>query len=458
MNFYNIYKEMKRHILLIIILFFLFGKTFSQHTGHHNHDTINNKMNIENDSQLDSLYVMSHSFSENLPMNRNGSGTSWQPDYTPIYGYMKHLGKWNFMLHGNIYLRYTYQDINNVGTRGNKMLGAPNWIMLMGQRNVRKRGLFHFNGMFSLDRFTEGGNGYPLLFQTGESWNGKKLVDRQHPHDLFSELSIAYTHMVNKNIDVTIYIGYPGEPAIGPTAFMHRISAFNNPDAPLGHHWQDATHITFGVATFGIRYKKFKFDASCFTGREPDENRFDFDKPMFDSYSHRLTFNPTSYLSMQVSNAFLNSPEALESDQNIRRTTASICYNIMLSEQNHFTNTFVFGQNQSNDKSVTSSFLLESNLQLKKLAIYCRYEAVQKTAEDLALESTFDIHEKIRVHAFALGTNYILATILNTNMVIGIQASVFKTKEILYNVYGKNPLSGQIYLRINPALMKMGSI
>lgn len=94
--------------------------------------------------------------------------------------------------------------------------------------------------------------------------------------------------MINKNVDITGYIGYPGEPAIGPTAFMHRISAFNNPDAPLGHYWQDATHITFGVATFGIRYKKFKLEGSSFTGREPNENRYNFDKPKFDSYSYRL--------------------------------------------------------------------------------------------------------------------------------------------------------------------------
>jgi hypothetical protein len=447
-----IYEKRKRQILLIIVFFFLLTKIIAQHSGHHMHDTI--KMNAMDNMSIDTLQMMSHSFSRNLPMNRNGSGTSWQPNSTPIYGYMKHLGKWNFMLHGNIYLRYTYQDINNVGTRGAKMLDAPNWIMLMGQRNVGKRGLFHFSSMFSLDRFTEGGSGYPLLFQTGESWNGKKLVDRQHPHDLFSELSVAYTHMINKNIDVTFYTGYPGEPAIGPTAFMHRISAFNNPDAPLGHHWQDATHITFGVATLGIRYKKFKLEGSTFTGREPNENRFDFDKPKFDSYSCRLSFNPTSCLSLQVSNAFLNSPESLGSDHDIRRTTASITYNIMLGKQNHFTNTFVYGQNQRSDKSVTSSFLLESNLQFKKLAIYGRYETVQKTAEDLALGEVFDIYKKIRVHAVTLGANYILTTILNTNMVIGIQAALFKTGTSLNSIYGRNPLSGQIYLRINPGMMK----
>jgi hypothetical protein len=31
---------------------------------------------------------------------------------------------------------------------------------------------------------------------------------------------------------------------------MHRPSQ-HDPDAPIGHHWQDSTHITFGVATLG---------------------------------------------------------------------------------------------------------------------------------------------------------------------------------------------------------------
>ena len=117
----------------------------------------------------------------------------------------------------------------------------------------------------SIDPITVGGSGYPLLFQTGESYHGSPLVNRQHPHDLFSELAVGYTQKINDDMDATVYVGYPGEPALGPTAFMHRISSINNPDAPLGHHWQDATHITFGVATLGFRYKKFKIDGSSFT-------------------------------------------------------------------------------------------------------------------------------------------------------------------------------------------------
>lgn len=44
----------------------------------------------------------------------------------------------------------------------------------------------------------------------------------------------------------------PESRALGPVAFMHCPSTIINPDATLGHHRQDTTHITFGVATAGF--------------------------------------------------------------------------------------------------------------------------------------------------------------------------------------------------------------
>jgi len=167
--------------------------------------------------------AMSHSFSLNLPMTRNGSGTSWLPDNSPMYAYMFHSKSgWMYMLHGDVYLRYNKQDVFEKGSRGGGKFDAPNMVMLMGQHGVGKKGLFHFNSMFSLDPLTVGEEGYPLLFQTGESYKGQPLVDRQHPHDLFSELSVSYAQALSKKADVFLYVGYPGEPALGPAAYVHR--------------------------------------------------------------------------------------------------------------------------------------------------------------------------------------------------------------------------------------------
>ena len=150
-----------------------------------------------NNMEMNSMN-MNHSFSLNLPMSRNGSGTAWLTDASPMYGVMHHSKNWMYMVHGSIWLRYDNQDFSNKGSRGGKQIDAPNWFMFMGQRQVGKNGLFHFGTMFSLDALTVGGGGYPLLFQSGESWKGKSLVDRQHPHDLFSELSIAYSQALSK--------------------------------------------------------------------------------------------------------------------------------------------------------------------------------------------------------------------------------------------------------------------
>jgi hypothetical protein len=395
---------------------------------------------------------MSHSYSLNLPMNRNGSGTGWLPDSSPMYGYMLHSKKWMYMLHGNIFVRYNNQDISNKGSRGDTKVDAPNWFMAMGQRKVGNKGLFHFNAMFSLDPIF-GGNGYPLLLQTGETFDGKPLVDRQHPHDLFSELSIAYTESFTKDIDAFVYFGYPGEPALGPVAFMHRPSSLNNPDASLGHHWQDATHITFGVATVGFRYKIFKLDGSVFTGREPNEERYDFDKPKFDSYSYRLTINPNSTLSLQVSRAFIKSPEELHPDEDIRRTTASFMHIQPLMGENYFlSSTVVWGYNDSDHQE--NSFTIEPNLQLDKLAIYGRYEWIEKSNEELLVEE-LDENAIFNINALTLGVNYTFLRQFETNLAVGVQGSLYMADSALDPFYGNNPMSLEFYLRISPTLMKM---
>jgi hypothetical protein len=396
---------------------------------------------------------MSHAFSLHLPMNRNGSGTGWLPDASPMYGYMLHSKKWMYMVHGNIFVRYNHQDIGNKGTRGDSKVDAPNWFMAMGQRKVGEKGLFRFSTMFSLDPLF-GGEGYPLLFQTGETFQGEPLVDRQHPHNLFSELSVAYTQSFTRDFDAFVYLAYPGEPALGPVAFMHRPSSLNNTDSPLGHHWQDATHITFGVATVGFRYRMFKIDGSVFTGREPGEARYGFDKPTFDSYSYRLAANPSPSFSLQVSKAFIKGPEASHPEEDVNRTTASVIHSLALGDDNRSLNsTFVWGYNDSGEDHREHSFTLESNLQLDRFALYGRYENIEKSAGELLLDQ-FEEHELFRIQAFTLGLNYTVFRQWNTNLALGAQGSLYMAENTLDPVYGNNPMSLEVYLRISPALMQ----
>jgi hypothetical protein len=382
-----------KHFLITLLVCLVFSSVYAQHEHHQQkakpaeqktqepkktqeakHDHKQHDMNhadtmdMEEDMEMEHESMdhnMSHAFSLNLPMTRNGSGTGWLPDASPMYGSMYHAKKWMFMLHGNLFLRYNNQDFTKEGSRGDSKVDAPNWLMFMGQRKVGQKGLFHFSTMFSLDAIF-GGAGYPLLFQSGEAYNGQALVDRQHPHDLFSELSVSYSYAFTKKLDVFAYVGYPGEPAIGPVAFMHRPSALFNPDAPISHHWLDATHITFGIATLGVRYGKFKIEASSFTGREPDEHRYNFDKPRFDSRSARLSFNPGKNWALQVSHAYIKHPEQLHSGD-IYRTTASAIYSRPLSNDAWMNGAVAWGMNKEKGHEGEHAVLAEGSWNTRRI-------------------------------------------------------------------------------------------
>lgn len=397
--------------------------------------------------------AMTHAFSLHLPMNRNGSGTGWLPDAAPMYGIMMHSKNWMYMLHGNLFVRYNNQDFENEGSRGDSEFDAPNWLMFMGQRKVGSKGLFHFNTMFSFDALTGGNSGYPLLFQSGEAYKGNPLVDRQHPHDLFSELSMSYTYAFTEKLETFVYLAYPGEPALGAVAFMHRPSALNNPDAPLSHHWIDATHITFGVATIGFRFSDFKIEGSSFTGREPNEHRYDFDKPTFDSWSSRLSYNPTKNWALQVSHGYLHSPEALHPDENIHRTTASATYSLPLAKGS-FNAVALWGMNKSKNHKGENAALVEGSWQKNRWNVNGRYEFVQKSTEELNLEDDFVDDLLFPVHALTVGAGYDLLQFSKANLQAGSQISFYRSSQKLNDLYGKSPMAFEVYLRFYPKLMQ----
>jgi hypothetical protein len=408
-------------------------------------------MRNDNGAQMTSKYSLS------LPMNRDGSGTSWLPDASPIYAYMIHGKKWMTMVHGSFFARYNNQDIFKAGNRGGKNFDVPNMIMAMTQRRVGSNGLFSVNTMLSFDPFVVGNAGYPLLFQTGESYQGNKLVDKQHPHDFFAAISLGYTQRLSNDADLSLSFGYPSEPSIGPPVFMHRPSAMHNTNAPLGHHFQDATHIAFGVTTLGFRYKDFKLEGSTFTGREPDEHRYDFDKMNFDSYSVRLSYNPSKEWALQVSNAWLHSPEEAEPTENVNRLTASAIHTKMLSDDSFVATTLVYGQNRhvGGHGAAQPSVLLENTLQFSRAAIYGRYEYVRKAADEFDMHDEFPGHPVFTINALTLGTSYILGTFKNTNITAGVQGTLNVTPTELRSYYGTAPVGFQVYLRINPSMMKL---
>jgi hypothetical protein len=387
------------------------------------------------------------------PMSREASGTSWIPDSSPMYGRMFMFGEDMLMLHGAIFPRYT-----NVSTRrGDDRIDAPNWFMAMFSHPLGDSTQFGSRLMMSLDPLTEQGRGYPLLFQTGEVWNGEPLHDRQHPHDLFDELSFSLSQKFEHDLSAYVYFGYPGEPALGPPAFMHRPSAMDDPDAPIGHHWQDSTHITFGVATLGAQWRNVKLEGSIFTGREPDEDRYDFDRPRFDSYSGRLSWNPTRNLALQVSYGYIKSPEELHPETKIHRTTASAIYNLPLGDDTNWSNTFVWGQNNATEEGKTQSFLIESNYQRGRNTVYFRWERVQKSGHELVLDEA-DESEIFPVSGYSLGYVRDLSHGKGIDIGLGTQFTINDRPDSLDRYYGDDlGYAFQFFLRIRPSLHAHGA-
>lgn len=459
---------MGRSALAFLVLLLISPAARGQHDQHRpaqqdtTHAGHREEMHREEGQDAPHAMEMPSALLPDLPMQRDASGTSWHPDTAPMYAIHTQAGDWNLMFHGSLFGRYTAQDVFQSGERGDTELDAPNWLMAMGQRTLSRNDQIAVRAMLSFDPITEGGAGYPLLFQTGETFEGQPLIDRQHPHDFFSELAVAYGHAFGNGLGVIAYFGLPGEPALGPPAFMHRTSARHNPDSPLGHHLQDATHIIFGTATLGFRFGIFKLDGSLFTGSEPDEERFGIDRPRLNSYSARLAANPTDRLALQVSRGFLKSPEALEPDVDLWRTTASAMYDVPLSPGSNWATTFVWGMNEpaghhapgeEHAEETLHSFLLESDLQMGKQAFYTRLEWVDRAAHDLGIDLTAD--RVFSIGALTLGTARDLFTFRDLKLALGGQGMFFRVPDDLQPIYGESPIAFEVYLQLTPTLMRM---
>ena len=393
------------------------------------------------------------------PMSREGSGTSWIPDASPTYGYMKMFDDGSMlMLHGTMFLRYTSvgsdRDVSVAGKGSRSRFDAPSMFMAMYTKPVGERSQIGLRAMMSLDPIIERGYGYPLLYQSGELFRGEQIHDRQHPHDFISELAATFSHKLNDKTSFFVYAGLPGEPALGPPMYLHRPSGMNNPDAPIGHHWQDATHIAYGVVTGGITYDKFKFEASAFNGTEPDENRWAFDPPKLNSFSGRLSFNPTREWSFQVSHGYLKYPERSEPDLKVmRRTTASAIYNRSFSENRNWANAFVWGRNSS-DEGKGSSFLYETNYGFGKNSVFGRLEQVQKNAHELVLEHP---HPEGNVWVGAYSIGYLRDVVKDKGIDVGVGGmATFNTNPAsISSFYGGTAHAGwQFYVRLRPSRIR----
>lgn len=337
-------------------------------------------------------------------------------------------GGWRFMQDGVLFLEFNHQGSD----RGGEEFVAPNWWMGMASRDTA-HGLVTLNGMFSVDPATVGRDGYRELFQSGEALDGRPLIDRQHPHDLFMQLSASWRIPLNPSTGLTLAGGPSGEPALGPVAFMHRFSAGDNPAAPLGHHKLDSTHISFGVVSAAIDHGKWTIEGSLFNGREPDDNRWDFDFGALDSFSGRLWFRPAADWELQVSSGRLIEPEELEPG-NLVRTTASLSWT-RINGANVSGLTVAFGRNDA-DHGSEQALLVEAAKQVSARAFYSRFETLQIESGVVTALTGGGVWNMLRAFGIEAG--------------LGADATIHWTPESAPAEYGGHPTSFHVFFRIRP--------
>ena len=408
------------------------AKPPEDHTGH----DMQGMEGMDHSMPVHEMHAMFGSY----PMTREASGTSWQPDSAPHDGLHRMAGPWELMTHGYAILLYDRQD----GPRGDTKTFSENMLMGMANRPLGP-GRLGLRAMVSAEPWTIGSSGYPLLLQTGETANGHDpLVDRQHPHDLFMELAGTYSVPLGADPadgSVFVYLGLPGEPALGPPAFMHRFSGLENPEAPLSHHWLDSTHIVFGVATLGWVRGPLKLEGSVFTGREPDQNRTNIESPKMDSWSARISFNPAPNWALQASYGRLHSPEQLEPQIDTDRTTLSALYNRPLIDGNWQT-MFAWGRNMRTPGRTTDAWLVESAASHGRHILFGRAERLQND------ELFGHAGEVFTVGKVSLGYIYDLLVTDTLKTGVGLVGSVAAIPGAIKDDYGDRPLSWMGFLRV----------
>jgi hypothetical protein len=389
---------------------------------------------------------MDHSAMDHGAMNHvmpegpaEGSGTARLPQAEGMMpGLHFGLGDgWTGMAHGYLWGVYTDQT----GPRG----GDKAYVQSMAMLTVEKRfagGRLQLRSMFSAEPLMAN-RGYPNLFATGETAGGEPLVDRQHPHDLFMELTARVDIDLAPGATAFLYGGPAGEPALGPSAFMHRASAGVNPEAPITHHWFDSTHITYGVVTAGLAGKRWQVEASAFRGREPDEDRWDIETPKLDSWSVRATLTPSPNWAAQVSHGRIKEPEALHPGEDEARTTASVHYN----SGKGLAATAAFSAKNRIPGDTLTAWLGEVNWDVtERHTLFGRFENVEN--DELFPDHADPLHDQpFRVTKLQAGYAYTLP-MGPFGLSLGGSVARFFKPAALDPVYGKHPMGYTVFARL----------
>jgi hypothetical protein len=360
---------------------------------------------------------------------------------------------------------------------------SQNWFMLAAARKAGP-GRLTLSGMLSLEPLTvgrfvfagDGGmarvyafsptgarvafGGSPQLFQTGESYQQVPYVNVQHPHDLFMGLGASY-RVERPGAAYVLGADVVGSPTLGPTPFMHRESARDNPQVPLIHHDLDSTHISEGVLRAGVETGPLTFEASVFRGEEPDqdENRFNIETPALDSWAVRVGWGRGPWQA-QLSGGRLHNPEWFEPYETTR-VTASIEFNGAIASR-PLAATLAWGHHREDNgfNDHADGYLLEWDLRATdRTALYGRIEVSAKQIFGLGLHPVGFNHPHFYSHIDPVTVGLVrdVGPAAWGRLGVGADATVYRMSDDLVPSFDGSR-SFHVFLRWRPARGSMTHI
>jgi hypothetical protein len=364
------------------------------------------------------------------------SGTSRNPESASMPMLMRPDGRWLLSLMGQGFLVDTQQS----GPRGGDKLYSTNWIMGSASHPLAGGSLL-LETMLSLEPATVTDRRYPELFQTGETAYGVPLVDAQHPHNFVMALGAHYAHRIGESVMLHFYYAPVGDPALGPVAYPHRASAMELPEAPIGHHWEDSTHISDNVATAAVEYKWVRLEASGFYGTEPGENRWIIDWGPMNSYAARLSVSPNKNWEAQISSGRLAHPER-DQPGDIVRTTASLAYTRPLGG-GVWASSLIWGRNhEALSGRDLNAYLLETMYPIRhKNFVSGRIELVDK-------DELFPGGSVYRIQAYTAGYTRDIAQMRDAETGLGMNVTAYAIPAAIQPYYGVHPWGVNVFLRV----------
>jgi hypothetical protein len=226
------------------------------------------------------------------------------------------------------------------------------------------------------------------------------------------------------------------------------------PQATLGHHWQDSTHIANNVLTAGITYGKVRVEASGFHGREPNEARWNVDWGAMNSWASRFSVFPAKNWTAQISVGRLQDPESAHPG-NVVRTTASVEYVRPAPRKNWWATSLVWGQNyHMAEGRRTNSVLAETVLPISpRNFVTGRFEWSQR---DELFEYKHELGEQLAratgrhafdVTAYTAGYTRDIGSFGGLQTGIGANVTSYAIDRALKLFYGDHPWGVNVFVR-----------